>query len=111
MLISPYRAAVSPYTMPLSIWARTIAGFTTTPQSIAHHTLCTRGRSFSMETSATSATKEPNDSAIAIPRARPWGAGEPQSEAFATASMLSAEDSGRQGPRVLIRYLGGRRAA
>src|SRR5438128_413207 len=38
MVISPHSAPVIPKTMPLSIWALTISGFTTVPQSTAHTT-------------------------------------------------------------------------
>ena len=72
--------------MPPSIWARITSGLTAMPQSTAHTTRSTLGRpSLRSETSATWATKLPNDSWTAMPRARPAGSGEPQ-PAFAAAS-------------------------
>ena len=57
--------------MPPSICARMTSGLTATPQSTAHHTLCTRGPSPSpAETSAICATKLPKLSTTATPRAR-----------------------------------------
>src|SRR6266513_1629319 len=62
--------------MALCIWASTMTGFTTGPQSTAQTTRCTRGApSDPTETSATSATKLSNDLYTAIPRPRPAASG------------------------------------
>src|SRR2546428_10775416 len=78
IVISPHNAAVSPYTMPLCIWASTMSGLTTGPQSTAQTTRCTRtAPSDATETSATSATHVSNDLYTASPRARPAGGAGP----------------------------------
>ena len=70
--------------MALCTCASTVSGFTTSPQSMAAVTLCTLGAPFSSDTSATCAQTVPNDSTMAMPRARPAGSGEPQ-PAFSAA--------------------------
>src|SRR2546425_1062042 len=89
MAISPYSAAVSPKTIALSIWASTIDGFTTGPQSTAHTTRCTfTAPSDATDTSATSATWLSNALYTAMPRARPAGGAVPQPALL--AARLSA---------------------
>ena len=62
------------------------------PQSIAQTTRCTRiaPSLSSTDTSATCATKLPNDSCTATPRARPCGSGVPQPD-FSAARFKHAE--------------------
>ena len=59
--------------MALSICMTTPDGLAAKPQSMAHHTLCTRTLPFSTDTSATSATMLPKEFWMAMPRPRPGG--------------------------------------
>src|SRR6266480_4659782 len=81
MVISPYNAAVRPYTMPPWICASIWPTFTAGPQSTAQTTRCTRtAPSGATETSATCAHTVGCHSANAMPRPRPAGSGVPQLE-------------------------------
>ena len=60
--------------MALSICAITPIGLAAKPQSMAHHTLCTRTLPPSTDTSAISATMLPKEFWMAMPRPRPAGA-------------------------------------
>src|SRR5439155_1765724 len=86
MVISPYNAAVSPYTMPPCSCASIWPTFTVDPQSTAHTPRCTRtDPSAPTDTSATCAHTVGAHSAMAMPRPCPLGRGEPQ-PAFSAAS-------------------------
>src|SRR3989454_7984338 len=85
MVISPYNAAVSPYTMPPCSCASIWPTFTVGPQSTAHTTRCTRtDPSAPTDTSATCAHTVGAHSAMAMPRPRPLGTGEPQPDRKST---------------------------
>ena len=73
--------------MPLSICARTMAGLTTGPQSMAQVTRLTCSVLPSVTaTSATCATIEPNEARNAMPRPDPAGSGWPQPASLAAVS-------------------------
>src|SRR6184192_1250396 len=79
MVISPYSAAVRPYTIALCSWASTVSGFTRMPQSAAHTTRCTRtAPSGATDTSATWDRNVSPNCHSAIPRDRPAGGADPQ---------------------------------
>ena len=89
MVISPYRAAVSPKTIPPCIWASIWPRFTAGPQSTAQVTRCTRTVPLgSTDTSATSAQTVGPHSASAMPRPRPAGRGVPQPALSAASSSV-----------------------
>src|SRR5436309_2256321 len=79
MVISPYSAAVRPYTIAPCSCASTVSGLTRMPQSAAHTTRCTRTMpSDPTDTSATWARNVSPNCHSAIPRDLPAGGADPQ---------------------------------
>src|SRR6266513_1150083 len=87
IMISPYNAAVRPYTTAPCSCVSTVSGFTRIPQSAAHTTRCTRtAPSDATETSATWHRNVSPNCHSAMPRDRPAGGADPHAACCAARS-------------------------